>query len=228
MRKIGVIIFGIICVVFLACEEKEFEFRSCDALLSPCTGNLNGEYCLFGYKWGESPQFEPNGLETDGPKISGGLITYSFQTKKQRISIHNRQEVKTKEFDSKGSCAREKVIAAFKEYEKYANLTFKQEKDDENSDIRFYVTRDGYTAVGNPNYQDELCSEIAGIIVFNKGKIDDCDEFQQIALHEIGHALGMGHVTSRNVMNSNIHVFGKMKGLQSGDIKGVVSIYGEK
>ena len=123
MKKTLMLVLGTILITIFACK-KELEFRTCDSLLRPCAGSPNGEYCLFGYKWGELPQFEPNGIEAEGPQISGGQITYSFQTKKQKISIHNRQDVKTKDFDSKGSCAREKVITAFKEYAvSYTHLT---------------------------------------------------------------------------------------------------------
>ena len=46
-------------------------------------------------------------------------------------------------------------------------------------------------------------------------------------LHETGHVLGLGHVTTNNVMNPEI-TLSEFDGLRQGDIDGIVEIYGLK
>ncbi|MEN0047854.1 MAG: matrixin family metalloprotease [Bacteroidota bacterium] len=203
------------------------KYQQCNDLLSACVGSPKGTYCLFGYKWGAEPEFESRGVEAIGPGLSGGIITYSFHTEEKVISIHNRKNVKTTNFDYKGACAREQVIKALKEYEQYGNFEFLEEEDNALSNIQFLAVQDEGVNVGNTNYQDKPCTDISGKIVFNRNWIDDCDRFFILALHEIGHALGLGHVDSENIMQqgNNKYQFG---GLQQGDIAGIISIYGMK
>jgi len=202
------------------------KYQQCNDLLSACK-NSSGAYCLFGYKWGEQPEFEPRGVEAIGPGLAGGIITYSFHTEEKEISIHNRKGIETANFDSKGACAREQVIKALKEYEQYGDFEFLEQGDNTLSNIQFLVVKDEDSNVGNTNYQDEPCSDIAGRIVFNWKTITDCDRFFILALHEVGHALGLGHVNSENIMQQGSNKY-QFEGLQEGDIAGIISIYGMK
>lgn len=69
-------------------------------------------------------------------------------------------------------------------------------------------------------------------IVFNSGETWDVysgprrngtSEFERVALHELGHALGLNHTTENAIMQAFVSDTDK---LQSDDIAGVVSIYG--
>ena len=224
MKKSPIVIL-LIGIAFYACKKNEF--RVCNDLLAPCTGTQLGSYCLFGYKWGEQPQFEPNGIEAQGPQLPGGIITYSFQNGTEKVSAHNRKRVTTLSFDEKGTCAREEIERALIEYEKIGNFTFQAEEDDSNSSIRFFIADDEEANVGNANYQDEQCSEIAGNVVFNNGPISNCHNVYILALHEVGHALGLGHVDSDNIMQVG-RAKNSFDGLQDGDIEGIIAIYGPK
>ena len=218
------VLLVMICLIGYSCDSK---FRACNDRLNGCTGVLDGEFCLFGYKWGSSPTFEPIGLEVEGPGISGGEISYSFQTNEVSISIHNRRNTQTLDFSEKGACARDEIRRAFEAYESIGDFSFSEEADNSNSDIQLFIVNDEEPNVGNANYQDELCSAISGYVVFNKKAITDCHNFYILALHEIGHAMGLGHVTSSNVMKPGTAKF-VLDGLQEGDINGIVSIYGSK
>lgn len=218
------IIYILALSALIACDNK---YEACNDLLSPCAGSQDGEYCLFGYKWGEDADFAPNGLEAIGPASAGGLITYSFQTDNRKISIHNRHKQKTLSFDEKGSCARTEVRNALQEYEAIANLTFIEQEDNALSDIQFFVLDDDKPNVGNVNFQDKLCSDISGYVIFNNKHITSCHNFFILALHEVGHALGLGHVSTPNIMKTGGDKY-SFDGLQAGDIQGIISIYGEK
>jgi len=81
--------------------------------------------------------------------------------------------------------------------------------------------------VGYCNFQGAPCEELMGRIIFSQQDVSSrCDEFYQTALHEIGHALGLGHVTTENVMNVNSSNF-NFDSLQEGDISGIRAIYGQ-
>lgn len=217
---IYVLAFG----VFIACGSK---YQECNDLLSACAGSLDGEYCLFGYKWGADAQFSSNGLEAIGPASEGGTITYSFQTEVREISIHNRRKENTLSFDEKGNCARIEVRNALEAYQAIGNFDFLEQEDNSLSDIQFFVVDDEEPNVGNSNFQDELCSDIAGYLLFNNKHITNCNNFFILALHEIGHVLGLGHVSTSNVMKQGNDKY-SFDGLQAGDIQGIISIYGEK
>ncbi len=76
--------------------------------------------------------------------------------------------------------------------------------------------------LGYPAFEGQPCNQLAGLLIINP----KCDQTLPIALHEIGHVLGLGHVASENVMNPDrLSVFST---LQSGDILGAQSIYGTK
>lgn len=50
--------------------------------------------------------------------------------------------------------------------------------------------------------------------------------FYVSCLHEIGHVLGLGHIDSDNVMRQGIKK--EYEGLQDGDIRRIIEIYGAK
>ena len=51
----------------------------CDRIvLEVCPNNTDGEYCLIGIKWGETPEFGNNGPDANGPEISSGVVTFSL------------------------------------------------------------------------------------------------------------------------------------------------------
>lgn len=223
MKKAIFIFIGIISL-FFSCKPK---YDDCGSLLSSCRGSQKGKFCTFGYKIGENPIFSPSGLEVEAPEISGGIITFSFHTATKKISTTQKDNMTTINFDEKGDCARERVLAALAEWEKYGDFAFEQLEDNSNSIIKYIVAKDVDNNTGNPNYQDELCNDIAGNIVFNDSVIEDCHVFFMLCLHETGHVLGLGHVNNTSVMKQGSDKY-RLDGLQEGDIEGIQSIYGQK
>ena len=215
----------IILLLFLGCSNPKYKY--CNDLLNVCSGNKNEQYCLFGFKFGETPQFQSSGFSAIGPQKSGGLITYSFHSNITLIDTHSANKIKTLDFDSIGKCAKVQIQKALEEWEQYGNFSFTKLSNNSSADIKFIVAEIEQGAIGWPNFQDELCDKVSGRIIFNNLVIENCDRLFILSLHEIGHALGLGHVSSRNIMNPAVNKFGYTK-LQEGDIKGIQSIYGSK
>ena len=205
------------------------EFAICNDLIADsCPGNAS-LYCLFGYKWGEQGAFESTGERGIGPAITGGTITYSFQETAGLVNTHSEVNVPTFSFDLLNGCAKTQIERAFSSWESIADISFSKEEDDSQSDVRIYVANTRQTGIAFPPFQNGKCTQLAGQLTINPNhRFDDCDDFYLFVLHEIGHTLGLGHVTTAEIMNGSSDIILSLDGLQTGDSLGLVSIYGAK
>lgn len=202
------------------------EFSVCNSRIDVCS-NGNGNYCLFGYKWGSNDEFE-SGLDIEGPRESGGVVTFSFQEENGLVNTHAQIDLPSESFDNIPGCAKEEIRKALSEWELVADLEFQELDENSDSDIRFFVADIRQSGVGYPNYRESPCDLLGGDVVIQKDLwTNDCDEIRAFMLHEMGHALGLGHVITSNIMSSSYNDIG-LRTLQSGDIAGIVEIYGEK
>ena len=233
--KIYILCFLLIVVV--ACKEttepenqisnESDQFSECNEALFECI-NGNGSYCLFGFKWGEENPFTPAGYNAQGPEKSGGQISLSFQENNGLVNTHSQVNLPSKSFDSLIGCAKAEIRKALSEWEANADIEFVELPENSQSDIRFFVADIRQSGVGYPNYNDSLCLSLAGNIVIKaNNRFNTCETFYLFMLHEIGHALGLGHVSTSNIMSPNFESF-NVQGLQPGDIQGLKEIYGEK
>ncbi|NJC24858.1 matrixin family metalloprotease [Neolewinella antarctica] len=208
-------------------NEEPISYRPCNDRLSSCFGSSDGEYCTFGYKWGDNNPFAVSGIEADGPKLTGGTITYSFQEAGVIFNTHSQSEVISSTLDLIMVCsAREQVNRALLAWQAVADLVFEEVGSTDQSDLRFFAADIEQGGLGYPNYDDDFCRNLAGQVIFDvpTGR-QNCDQFYNLALHEIGHALGLGHVSSDNIMSTNFS--NDVTELQPGDVAGIRSIYGE-
>ena len=230
LRTIYVQTGFVLLLLICSCRDNDDTpvLRVCDRLVGEvCPNTTDAEYCLIGIKWGNSPEFDNVGPAAEGPGLASGIITYSFQTVATTLAVHNNDSLQIISIDDKGTCVREEVKQALAEYERIAQIEFEELVDNRDSDIEFYASINETLNFGYCNFQGSPCDELMGKVIFSKRDVSNrCNKFYQLALHEIGHALGLGHVTTQNVMNVNSSNF-DFDRLQRGDILGIRSIYGQ-
>lgn len=215
-------------IIFCSCRDKEENsFEYCNDLLSNCAGNGSGQYCTLGFKWGGNNPFSGAGLEAEGPQKAGGEVTYSFQEAGVVFNTHSQTAVVSGAFRDLTSCgdSRKQIRNTLEAWSAVADITFVEANNPNTSDITFIAANIEQGGLGYPAYTDDLCSTIAGQVIFDIPTRNSCAGFYNLALHEIGHVMGLGHVASRNIMNDKIN---DLFELQSGDIAGAQSIYGEE
>ena len=218
--------------IFLSCEPEEEEpsnlsdrYASCNSQLSACV-NGNGQYCLFGYKWGADNPIVRAGYNAEGPQSPSGLLSFSFQEENGTLNTHRQRNLASKSFNSIISCAKTEIRNALNAWEGVSQIEFEELADNSDSDLKFYLADIVQGGIGYPNYTDVLCSELSGNIVIDVNtNVSDCQNFFLFMLHEIGHVLGLGHVETVNVMNRNFLNL-NLSGIQSGDSLGIIQIYG--
>lgn len=203
--------------------ETSAQFSSCNSMLSACNQG-SGNYCLFGYKWGENNQFSPVGFDVEGPQEAVGEVTYSFQNRSDLLNTHRQADVRVRPFDSLLDCARDQIRKAMDDWSDVAGIELVEVAEDSDSDIRIFAADIVQSGIGYPNFGTGTCNSFSGNVVIKpNSRFDDCELFYNFVLHEVGHALGLGHVDSENIMNPNE----LENGLQSGDIEGIQALYGE-
>jgi hypothetical protein len=219
----------LICVTMTSCgnEDQPKSLATCDAaLFEKCSGKDVVPFCLFGYKWGSNNPFPNAGPNGTGPGIGDISVSYEFVEADKLFSTHRQSDLKSLSFeDNILSCTKDLVKSAFQEWSSVAKINFK-ESTGGSADIKFIIGDITQGGVGYPNFTSKPCDAIKGQIVFKRNGFQNCENAYSIILHEIGHALGLGHVLSDNIMHPNNIT--KFKKLQGGDIQGIQSIYGKR
>ena len=203
------------------------QFSTCNSALSACSQG-SGKYCLFGFKWGAENEFSLAGFDVEGPREAGGTVTYSFQNGSDALHTHRQVNVETKPFDDLPDCARDQIRRAMNDWAAVASVDFEEMPEGTDSNIRFFAADIFQSGIGYPNFSAGRCGTFSGNVILNpNSRYTTCELFYNFVLHEVGHALGLGHVDSDNVMNAQ-QLFEHEDGLRSGDIEGIQALYGER
>jgi hypothetical protein len=209
-------------------KDDGSKYRKCDSCFANiCDGNGVGDFCTFGYKWGSQNPFSKPGLNRPGPGVGDITLTYKFMDAGFVFSTHSEENLTSLSFEN-NICAdaKEKFRAAFKEWSSVSKINFKEVEGIENSDVKVIVANlSSQSSLGYGNYNKSPCTDIRGLVIFRRNNYN-CNNIYGAMLHEIGHLLGLGHVNSKNVMHPREST--NYSKLQSGDIKGVQSIYGAR
>lgn len=215
------LILLILCSI--SCEYNDTgRYRICNNLLL-CNGSDTDEYCTFGYKWGEGNPFGNAGASKPGPSIGPVVISYTFVDAGYSFSTHSQANLTSKSFDLLPGCSKDTIRRALAHWESRAAITF-IEKNNLTADIKIMLGDITQGGVSFPPFPEKPCSDLSGQLAIQFNPARNCESLYSLALHEIGHTLGLGHVRSNNVMNPNKVYLD----LQPGDIQGVQSIYGKK
>ncbi len=192
-----------------------------DLLGGVCSGNDGTAFCTFGYKWGDRNPFSNAGPGKPGPGSGMIDVSWKFQDAGLVFDTHSQRGVTSTSFDNLINCSKQNVRTAFSAWGSVTNIRFIEKSSQETADINLLVANITQGGIAYPPIPNQACS---GLVILNSTARYSCDSFYSIVLHEIGHVLGLGHVSSSNVMNP-----GKpFLDLQPGDIQGIQSIYGKQ
>jgi hypothetical protein len=220
-----------IILLLMACEPvvvmEDMEVMEYDCIsYAQCKGDHEGRFCSFGIKFGDDVIFENLGVDVEGPGTTGRTVSYSFQTSGTYPSS-GFGDFESRPFDEIGPFAKDKIREALEEWASHIDITFIETMDEENSDLK-YICADieDKAGIAWSRCTDDDCTDVEGF-VFLKNDVISESSFYSLALHETGHALGLCHSNSLNIMSYNSSFY-DYDGLQPGDIEGIISIYGPK
>jgi Matrixin len=215
----------VVVAVALSCQSSDQgnqpDLYFCNAKIG-CGNPENVPYCTWGFKFGDNNPYSPNGAAIPGPGgNSTTSITYRFLGDGQVIKTSHQNRAETFSFTDD-----EKRIAmsVLSEWQSVAKIAFDEIDSNERANItiaKVFLPFSNIGGIAAPAYLDSPCNQLSGLVVVSN---KFSSSFRSLLIHEIGHALGLGHVGSYNVMRSS----GGVEHLQSGDIQGIQSIYGIK
>lgn len=210
--------FFLFVILISACgQESKRAMSACNDMLNACSGNANAPYCTFGFKFGDQNPFSPAGASVPGPHLKAMEISYKFQSAGLTFNTHSQDGIVSAEISETD---KEGIRLRFAMWQAASNISFTEKSVANKTDITVIVASIEQGGIGYPAFVAEPCKQIAGYLILNTKNGNK----PKLSLHEIGHVLGLGHVSSNNVMNPNQ----SYDELQPGDIAGVQSIYGVK
>lgn len=172
-----------------------------------------------GYKWGGSSLGSP-----------GGVVTWSLAGAGLDIDAFDDNNGRSVDGDSfLNFDYRTEISEALNAWSEAGDIEFMQVEDGGGSagsnpvaDIRIFFGEIPGSVIGMAYYP--VGPDIAGDILLDTDRVfnSDQDIFAAVALHEVGHALGLGHVSYNSVMTPRISA----STLQTDDINGIRQIYG--
>lgn len=208
----------------------------------------SAQHSLTGRKWGTNTSFGATGTDNTGPGTPGGTVTYSFMADGIVMTGDSNAaagaNVSITSLPGYSACFLSDIAGAFAAWSAVANIQFVQVADGNaafdtpgaTADIRigahtfdgpsgtlahaYYPPPNGTTASGDIHFDRQetwACTAGAGAI-----------DIGIVALHEIGHALGLAHETRsgrRAVMNPTYNP-SVASVLLGDDINGSTTIYG--
>jgi hypothetical protein len=203
-------------------------------------------YNLSGTKWGTGSPYSASGADNTGPHVSGGVVTYSFMGNGVDLTADSSPapgpNVAITSLPN-SSCFVADIAGAFAAWSAVASITFQQVADSgapfngagAAGDIRIgaHVIDGASSVLAHGYYPPPNGTSAAGDIHFDVQENWSCAaasgiDIGIVALHEIGHALGLGHETRsarRAVMNPTYNP-SVASVLLGDDINGIVNIYG--
>jgi len=155
------------------------------------------DFSLEGAKWG-SPELG----------TAGGTVTWAVDNNISQAELQS-------------------INAAFAEWSEVANIQFQQVASTVDSDIDFANSAlDGAgNVLGVTGFSYAGGQLQSAEIQFDSGDNLSGSDFSLVAIHEIGHAIGLGHFNDDPaVMNSTANF--DLTGLAQSDIDGIVALYG--
>ena len=205
---------------------------------------VSDEFVLFGTKWGAGSPFA-GGTDVPGPRLPGGTVTYSFMASGVDLAADSDAVGDNVAITSLGSfapCFLDEIELAFGAWSAVADILFVPVTDgggpfnvDPVADIRigahvftgppstlahgFFPPPNGTTAAGDIHFDSAepwTCAPAAGSIGFGI-----------IALHELGHAIGLGHELTEIAVMNEFYNAALTFGPLADDLIGAGEIYGE-
>ncbi|RMG90050.1 MAG: hypothetical protein D6706_20300, partial [Chloroflexi bacterium] len=220
-------------------------------LMPPDEPDISPLFVTYGRKWGLDSPFT-GGQDVSGPGSGGGVITYSYMPSgvNHWSDDYVGPNTPVSALTGFSSCFYSDIDTAFAAWSAVANIQFVPVTEVGSTNANEFPASgnvigqirigahpmDGVSgtlahAYYPPYYGYETSSTISGDIHFDTAESWSCTpgsgvhDIGLVALHEIGHSLGLRHEEIQTAVMNPIYN-PSLTGLQADDINGIQSIYG--